>query len=245
MRRLKEKKQLIFAEFSSPNANGALISRTSPADFPELAPDIDPFVPMLPADDCEWSHGLIMDIIEHRIVFIILANCYPTDEDKQQHLNLHMKKLEEMFLGVAMFHQKWTWPKREGMGHVDASTMAPPGNAMPYIPSKTNKESQCAGIWNTFSKTLGKLDMSRSPLNDRTKRLSVFCFLEDGRSGTRQDDKHMLPHILNKPGRWRNDEDNLSKKHAAWKDIILPWPWGGEWEYELNRVTSTRSQNTA
>ena len=79
------------------NANGDLISRTTSVDFPIGPPDVDPFVPMLPAEDHDDSHRLIMDIVEHRIDSLILSNCnksYSLDyEQKKEDLILKYKQL--------------------------------------------------------------------------------------------------------------------------------------------------------
>ncbi len=51
----------------APHSNGALLSRTSIADFPSRSPDIDPFVPMLPAQDQDDAMSDEFSVLYHRI----------------------------------------------------------------------------------------------------------------------------------------------------------------------------------
>jgi len=169
---------------------------------------------------------LIMNIITHNIESIILSKCSSMDGKKQKQLDLRMKQLREIFFRRAKFHEKWTWPKREGMSHVTTSTVAPPGNSMPYMPLKTFNKSPCTSIWNTFVQTLGKLDAHPSAENDRSKRLSAFLSLEDTASSTQQDGTGDLPHILHRPSGWLSAEDSSPKNSAIWKDLLLSQ--GGE-----------------
>ncbi|KAL7537243.1 hypothetical protein ACHAXR_007688 [Thalassiosira sp. AJA248-18] len=230
-RRLKQKKKSQIRNHTRPNANGALISRTSSADFPTSPPEIDPFVPMLPADDQDDSHRLIMAIMDHCINSIIFRNCSSVDGEQKKKLYAHMKQLQKTFMGMTKFHEKWMWPKREGMGHVTVATKAPPGNIMPYIPLKTDKKSPCMHTWHTFGKTIGMLNTHADHLspNDDTKRLGVFLSFD----GTNQGGKAKPPYILSNLRGWWNAEATSPKKDGTWKEILLGLPENGKWEAAL------------
>lgn len=158
-RRLKQKKKAqIRNEHTHPNANGALISRTSSADFPHGIDGIEPFVSMSPANDSDETHGLIMSILEHRIDSIIIENCTSVNDEQKKRLVLRERQLLEKFIFMNRFHEDWTWPKREGMGNVSITTKAPPGNIMPYIPLKSSNTSPCVPVWNSFVKNIGAED---------------------------------------------------------------------------------------
>ena len=71
-RRLKQKNKAQMRKgHRAPHSNGALLCRTSIADFPSRSPDIDPFVPMLPAEDDDASEKLMLAILDHRIDVLI------------------------------------------------------------------------------------------------------------------------------------------------------------------------------
>jgi hypothetical protein len=233
-RRLKQKKKAqIRNEHTHSNANGALISRTSSADFPAGPPKIDPFVPMLPAEDDSDSHKLIMAIIEHRINSIILQSCVSVYQEQIEELFAREAQLAKMFAGRAMFHEKWTWPKREGMGHVTISTKAPPGNIMPYIPLKNSMNSPCVHNWRTFVKTICKSNASiDSPsMIGGLKRLSVFRSIDGSIPRTSCDGPARLPHILSKP--MISNQSSSIKNDEIWKEILLGLPENGRWEMAL------------
>jgi hypothetical protein len=228
-RRLKQKKRAqIRNEHTHPNANGALISRTSSADFPNSPPEINPFVPMLPAEDDADSHKLIMAIIEHRINSMILQSCSFVDGEQFEELFAREAQLVKIFAGRTRFHEKWTWPKREGMGHVTISTKAPPGNIMPYIPLKNSVKSPCVHNWSTFVKTIGVLDADNenAPVVDGPKRLSVFRSIDGSIPRTIRDGSARLPHIL-------STSTSSTKNNETWKEILLGLPENGRWEAAL------------
>mmetsp|Transcript_543 Transcript_543/g.1198 ORF Transcript_543/g.1198 Transcript_543/m.1198 type:complete len:358 (-) Transcript_543:396-1469(-) len=249
-RRLKQKKKAqIRNDHTRPNTNGALISRTSSADFPTGPPDIDPFVPMLPAEDNDDIHCLIMAIMEHHIDSIILNNCSAVDEEQKKKLLLRTEQLQKTFVGMAKFHEKWTWPKREGMGHVTVTTKAPPGNIMPYIPLKNNKKNPCLHTWHTFVKTIGMLNTHahHSSANDDTRRLSVFSSFDDSIPRTNYGSKASFPHILSGVGGWNAEARSSLKKNGTWREILLGLPENGKWEAALrlhNKKQEGSTNNT-
>ena len=103
-RRLKQKKKAqIRNEHTHPNANGALISRTSSADFPHGIDGIEPFVSMSPANDSDETHGLIMSILEHRIDSIIIENCTSVNDEQKKRLVLRERQLLEKFIFMNRF----------------------------------------------------------------------------------------------------------------------------------------------
>ena len=243
-RRLKQKnKAQIRNEHTHPNANGALISRTSSADFPATAnnppPEIDPFVPMLPDDDDDSSRKLIMAIIEHRIDCMILQNCSSVQHKQVDDLYAREAQLAKTFEGRTMFHGKWTWPKREGMGCVTMFTKAPPGNTMPYIPVKDAQKSPCIHIWNTFVKTICTLDAENEnrPVADGTKRLSVFRSIDGSVPRTSIGGSGGLPRILS----GSLTDARSTKNDGTWREILLGLPENGQWETALRLHASKRS----
>ena len=219
-RRLKQRRKSRFQDYVRPNANGALICRTSPFDFPAGPPDVDPFVPMLPATDHEDVHGLLMAIVEHRIDSIILDNCSSINEDAAKMMHLRTKRLRQIFMGMLFHHQKWVWPKREGMDCVTSSTKAPPCNAMPYAPPK-NRTRNCLHAWHSFVRAIGapSAQDNVSPTNHDTKRLGVFLSFSESTPAS-------LPHILS---RANAKADNSSNEDDTWKEIILGCPKDGKW----------------
>ena len=231
-RRLKQKKRAqIRNEHTHPNANGALISRTSSADFPTGPPDINPFVPMLPAEDNADSHNFIMDIIENRINSIILQTCSSVEGKQIDEVFAHEAQLAMTFAGRTRFHEKWTWPKREGMGHVTISTKAPPGNIMPYIPLKNSTKSPCVHNWNTFVKTISESNATNesSSVFDGSKRLSIFRLIDGSIPRTSCGGSAKIPHILS-----NTSADAISSENdGTWKEILLGLPENGRWETAL------------
>ena len=237
-RRLKQKKKTqIRNEHTGPNTNGALISRTSSADFPCGAPDIDPFVLMLPAEDNEESHRLIMAIIDHRIDSIILQNCPTFGSEQKKQLYLRMKQLQKMFFGMSAFHQKWVWPKRAGLERISVTTKAPPGNIMPYIPisNKDNEDqSPCIHNWHNFVKQMG-CGTGHLVSEDDTDRLSAFLCINGSDSGGK------LPHITPFVYDWWNQ--GSSKYDDTWKEILLGLVEDGKWEAALRLHNKKRSES--
>mmetsp|Transcript_45930 Transcript_45930/g.96449 ORF Transcript_45930/g.96449 Transcript_45930/m.96449 type:complete len:557 (+) Transcript_45930:62-1732(+) len=235
-RRLKQRKKTqIRNEHSRPNAGGTLISRTSAVDFPNGYPDIDPFVPMLPTNDDDESHRLLLSIIEHRIDSIIFGSCSSGDGEQKKHLNARMAALEKALIAMTSFHKKWTWPKREGMGRVSMATMAPPGNIMPYIPLKTNETSSCIHIWHSFVKTMGMLDndIQHSSLGDTSERLSVFLSFDGSITRTKLNPKVILPHIHSPSSELWGIKTHSHKKDTTWKEVLLGLSANGEWKEAL------------
>jgi hypothetical protein len=190
-RRIKQKnKTNIKTGHSRPNANGALIVRSSPVDFRNGCPAIDPFVHMVPAEDNEESNRLIDEIIAHRIDSII-ANKWPyfggasrmavgasgLDEDVAKALLDRKEELKKSFLVLNSFHKEWTWPRREGLDRISYSTQAPPGNAITYSPSPKKVPSGRKGlhdisnIWQGFVESIP--DKGEN-VQERNKRLPVF-----------------------------------------------------------------------
>lgn len=236
-RRLKQKKKAqIRNEHTHPNANGALISRTSSADFPYVIDGIEPFVSMSPANDSDETHGLVMSILEHRIDSIIIENCTSVGDHQKKRLVLRKRQLMEKFIFMNRFHEDWTWPKREGMGNVTISTKAPPGNIMPYIPLKSSKTSPCVPVWNSFVKNIGAED-DVSDVDD-SKRLSIFRLLGSGIPLT--NDAHPLPHILSNS----NDESTPTSNSETWKEILLGVPEGGKWEAVIRVMKNKRGEES-
>ena len=245
-RRLKQKKKAQVNNHIRPNGTGALISRTSPTDFPAGLPDIEPFVPMLPAEDSDEVQRLIIAIMEHRIETILLSMRSPSNKKEyREYLELRMNRLQKSFVGLSRFHRKWTWPKREGMNHITKSTMAPPANIMPYIPLKDNKTSHCLRTWIGFVNNIGtrNTNSGQSPAidNDYAKRLSVFRSFDDrppceGNEG--------LPHIISAGNWWSAKIDAHSNKDDTWKEILYGKTEGGKWEAAL-RLHKSRKDGPA
>ena len=197
---------------------------------------------MLPAEDHDDSHRLIMDIVEHRIDSLILSNCnksYSLDyEQKKEDLFKRMKVLQEDFMNMSKFHGKWTWPKREGMGDVTVKTEAPPGNIMPYIPLKSNttEVSSFSSAWQTFVKTIGVMnvhaELPSSFEDDYAKRLSIFLSIDGSVPRPEKGANATLPHIVD--DWWNTNEDSDKPKNdGTWKEILHGLPGGGKWEAAL------------
>jgi len=243
-RRCKQKKKAqIRNEHTRPNVNGALIARTSSADFPNGHPTIDPFVHMLPAEDSDDIHHLIMGIIEHRIFSIISCNCSSEDAE-QKKLHQRMKQLKEAFLSITKFHERWTWPKRAGMEDVSLGARAPPGNSMPYIPMTTNKKSPCLHTWHSFVKNVGTANAHANHSSDATKRLSVFLTIEGTIPRTNLFGNTSIPFILPNVSAWWNvDASDASslKKAGTGKENFFGLPDYEQWEAAL-RVHNTKKR---
>ena len=237
-RRVKQKKKVqIRNEHTHPNANGALISRTSSADFPNGIPGIEPFVPMSPAYDCAESHELITSILEHRIDSIIVQNCSLVNDEQSKSLDARMRQLLEKFLFMNKFHETWMWPKREGMGNVTVSTKAPPGNIMPYIPLKSSKDSPCISVWNSFVENIRGMK-DRSCNVDDSKRLSVFHTLGSGTPLTSEAEP--LPHILSD----KSKELIPTKYCETWKELLLGEPADGKWDAAVRLDNKKRQEES-
>ncbi len=239
-RRLKQKKKAqIRKEHTYPNANRALISRRSAADFPTGRPEIDPFVLMLPAEGDVDSRKLYMAIIEHRIDCMILLSCSSVGDKQIEGVIAHEAQLAKTFAGRTKFHENWTWPKGEGMGHVTISTKAPPSNIMPYIPLKNSMKSPCVHNWSTFVKTIGASDADKknSSVVDDTKRLSVFRSIDGSISRTSSDGSARLPHILSN----KYSEASSTKNNVIWEEILLGLLENGRWETALRLRDYKRS----
>ncbi len=223
IRRLKQKKKILIRnEHTHPNANGALISRTSSADFPYGITGIEPFVSMSPANDSEESHGFIMSVLEHRIDSMIAENCSSVNDAQSNKCRLKERKreLQLKFVSMNAFHTIWTWPKREGMENVTISTKAPPSNTMPYTPLKSDKTSTCMPVWNSFVKNIGGTE---GRTND-FKHLTIFRTLGSGTP--LESEPQPLPHILS------NARNQLTptKYCETWKEILLGEPADGVWD---------------
>ena len=241
-RRLKQKKKTQIKSCTAPNGNGALISRTSTADFPCGAPEIVPFISMLPAEENDDSHGLIMSIIEHRIDSIILASKSSSvnDEYKKRQLYLRMKKLQKTFSAMSKFHKRWVWPKRTGLERITPLTKAPPGNIMPYIPSlksKSESNNSPSVLWHQFVKNMSSTTECGHLYEmdtDDAQRLSIFHEV-DGRDDTNSESnaKSSLPHITPVVYDWWNSKASTSKDDA-WKEILLNLPKDGKLQAALN-----------
>ena len=214
-RRLKQKKKSA-AKHTAPNANGALISCTTNTDFPSGYPEIDPFVCMLPANNNGESHGLIMSIIEHRINCIIIEDCssYVTEEQIAM-VYAGLNKVRESFVSLFKFHEKNTWPKREGMTQINRFTMAPPSNTMPYVGS--DKTSPCIRKWKSFVETIGLVNASIDTMST-SSRLDAF------KSFCKSSGKSSLPRIKSHDW-WAYDAS-----YDTWREVVLKLPEDGNWQ---------------
>jgi hypothetical protein len=183
---------------------------------------------MLPAKDNVDSHKLIIDIIKHFINSMIHASCPSLDNEQTKKLPMRMQQLAKTFEGLNMFHKKWTWPKRVGMEKVTMITKAPPGNIMPYIPSKSSANSPCVHIWNSFVKTMNAY-FDNLPANDCGRRLSIFRSLADGSISPCAGGSARLPHILSNS----SDKASSTKSDGTWEEIVLGQPENGRWETAL------------
>ena len=251
-RRLKQKnKAQMRSCHKAPHSNGALLCRTSAADFPSRSPpDIDPFVPMLPFEDSDENAKFMLAILEHRIDCLIneklSRNCLGVALRKKQ-LDNRIRTLQATFAGMNHFHQKWIWPKREGSEVVEESTLAPPCNIMPYIPSRKSKgsTSTCLSLWHSFADTmtLDATGAEQAPPNIMSSseaggHLNVFQALDNGLPASSAGSRR-LPRI--KPASRESDSAN---KENTWKEIILGAD--GKWKkacrlYNENRVASPSS----
>ena len=235
IRRLKQKKKIsIRNEHTHPNANGALISRTSSADFPYGITGIEPFVSMSPADDSEESHEFILIILEHRIDSMITENCSSVNDEQNNNFRLEERKreLQLKFVSMNAFHKIWMWPKREGMENVTMSTKAPPSNTMPYTPLTSDKPSTCMPMWNSFVKNIGGTEGLTNDLND-FQRLTIFRTLGNGTP--LKSDPQALPHILSTA----SNELTPTKFCRTWKEILLGEPEDGIWDAAI-RLHNTK-----
>lgn len=210
-RRMKQKhKTDVTSGHSRPNGNGALIARMSPADFPSTRPSIDPFVTMVPTMDDAMSIGVIDAIIEHRI------DCLCNFSSSTEILNRKMK-LQEVFTRILQVHKPWVWPKRKGMERVNATTKAPPGNAIHYNPSKVplKRMYDVGTIWERFADDLNEDGVL--PATDSTcqrKRLPIFGSVEKRRDTAR------LPRLSSV------ETGVESKGYATWKELLIGKPRG-------------------
>ena len=197
---------------------------------------------MLPAEENDDSHGIIMAIIEHRIDSIILASKSSSvnDEYKKRQLYLRMKKLQKTFIAMSKFHKRWVWPKRTGLERITPLTKAPPGNIMPYIPivkSKSESNKSPSILWHNFVKNMSTTtgcDHLYEMDTDDCQRLSIFHDV-DGRDDTSSEStgKSSLPHITPLVYDWWNNKVS-SSKDDAWKEILLNLPKDGKWQAALN-----------
>lgn len=218
-RRLKQKKKTQITNHTAPNANGALISRTTPLDFPNGSPEIEPFVPMVPAENNDQSHNLVTAIIEHRIDSLIIENCSYVNDEQMAMFYMDTKKLNDTFASMFQFHRTWVWPKREGMYEITKSTLAPPGNIMPYIIPSTTPAKNCMHIWQTFVKVIGLLDDDNESAYGHANRLSAFD--DSVKVGTER--RTNLPRIIQYSS-WTNP-----KNDDTWREIVLGLPEDGKW----------------
>eukprot|EP00984_Skeletonema_dohrnii_P009133 scaffold3456_cov78-Skeletonema_dohrnii-CCMP3373.AAC.13 len=244
-RRLKQKnKAQLRNGHKAPHSNGALLCRTSTADFPSQAPpEIDPFVPMLPVEDKDENDKFMLAILDHRIDCLInetISYNGHGDALRKMQLDKRMRTLQAAFAGMNHFHQKWVWPKREGSEVVDESTLAPPCNIMPYIPSRSSRGSTCSSVWHSFvdTLTLDVTSLDQAPpkiMSSEAGHLNVFQALDNGLPASSVGSRR-IPRI--KPS--SNETDN-DKENNTWREIVLGA--NGKWKkacrlYNENRVAS-------
>lgn len=123
------------------------------------------------------------------------------------------------------------------MNEVAPTTMAPPGNMLPYIiPLQDIEKSPCGHIWHTFSETMKDLnahdDKFIHPVvqHDYSNRLSVFLSLDGSIPRASQEGQQELPHITGGMCQWLlNAKPSSSVKDRTWKEIILGLPEDGKW----------------
>ena len=128
---------------------------------------------MVPAEINEMNRYLFMGIIEHRIGSLILHRSSEVGEAEREELRVRMDIIRRAFDGLNMFHDKWMWPKRQGLVNVTPKTKAPPGNNTPFIPAMGNAAS--VRTWRTFVsnlKSMDELDLASSG------RMQVFRSFE-------------------------------------------------------------------
>ena len=193
---------------------------------------------MLPAEENDDSHGLIMAIIEHRIDSIILASKSSSvnDEYKKRQLYLRTKKLQKTFISMSKFHKRWVWPKRSGLERITPLTKAPPGNIMPYIPSlksKSESNKSPSVLWHNFVKNMSSTTTGCGHLyemnTDDCQRLGCF----HGIDGSDSESMGSLPHITPVVYDWWNSKASSSKEDA-WKEILINLPKDGKLQAALN-----------
>ena len=181
--------------------------------------------------------------MDHRIDSTVFNNCSSLDEEQKKNLRGRMKKLQSSFTSLCKFHDNHHPPKREGMEHVTRHTQAPPGNIMPYIPSKTFKKSPCVHNWNTFVKTIGMVnthDDNVPAKADNTKRLDAFLSLDENTPP--QVNSANLPYI-HSDAWWK--AASLPKKDDTWREILHGLPeQNGKWEATL-RVHNNKASAAA
>ena len=246
-RRLKQKnKAQLRNGHRAPHSNGALLCRTSTADFPSRAvPEIEPFVPMLPAEDSDETDKFMLAIIDHRIDCLINEETAYNDlgdASKKRELDKRMETLQTTYAGMDRFHQKWVWPKREGSEAVDESTLAPPCNTMPYIPSRSSEGSTCSSMWQSFVDTvklheaMSEAEQAAPPkiMSSEAGHLNVFQALDNGLPASSLGSRR-IPHL--RPTSHESDDD----KENTWREIVLGAD--GKWKkacrlYNENRVVS-------
>lgn len=183
---------------------------------------------MLPAQDNEESHRLLMAIMEHRIDSIILENSSSDEGLKKRFLHNRMEQLKTKFQSTAKFHQKWVWPKRSGLERVTSTTKAPPGNIMPYIPSPENvkdKKSPCFH-WSTFVKAIGSLDAFSSEYADDNEDAENTRFVSPNIMGR----ETTCPRLASFKYDWWNKTLPADNADATWKELMF---FSGKWEKAL------------
>ena len=124
----------------------------------------------------EMNRYLFVGIIEHRIGSLILHRSSEVGEAEMEELHARMDIIKRAFDGLNMFHDKWMWPKRQGLVNVTPKTKAPPGNNTPFIPAMGAAAS--VRTWRAFVsnlKSVDELDLSPSAPSDR---LQVFRSFE-------------------------------------------------------------------
>ena len=221
-RRLKQKKKTKITNHTAPNANGALICRTTSLDFPTGPIVIEPFVPMIPAENNDQSHNLLLAIIEHRIDSLIIENCSHVTDEQMAMFYTSTKELNDTFASVFKFHRTWVWPKREGLDEITKYTLAPPGNIMPYIIPSTTPAKNCMNIWQTFVEIIGLLKADNESAHVNANRLSALPTFDDSvKVGTGR--RTNLPRIT-PDSFWTNP-----KNDNTWGEVVLGLPEDSKW----------------
>lgn len=249
-RRLKQKNKAQMRDgHKAPHSNGALLCRTSTADFPSRAPpDVDPFVPMLPAEDSDENEKFMLAILDHRIDCLInekLSRDGLGVALRKKQLDNRMRTLQAVFAGMNHFHQKWIWPKREGSEAVDEFTLAPPGNIMPYIPSRSCKGSTCLSMWYSFVDTMTftlESDPPKVTSSEVGGHLSIFQALGNGLPASSVGSRR-IPRIKVMPASFESENND---KENTWREIVLGAD--GKWKtacrlHNDNRVASPSNAN--
>ena len=198
---------------------------------------------MLPAEDKDENDKFMLAILDHRIDCLInekISRNGHGDALRKMQLDKRMRTLHAAFAGMNHFHQKWVWPKREGSEVVDESTLAPPCNIMPYIPSRSSRGSTCSSVWHSFVDTV-TLDVTSSEqappkiMSSEAGHLNVFQALDNGLPASSVGSRR-IPRI--KPSSHETDDD---KENKTWREIVLGAD--GKWKkacrlYNENRVVS-------